>query len=399
MEYRMQPSESIEGIANHLVRTLTRTTGLNEFFETAIPLLAQAFGASRALLIDFRENTGRFDLLIFHGYENHGRFELQHRVRDMDLQRALAQKDPYAGENGKLLYVPLYFATTLEAVIVFEASEPITLTPNRLQIALIVSKFVGLLMSSSRLSINQTGIVDFNDLQRARQIQLTYLPSENLETDRYEVYGYNQSSALVGGDYFDYFRMRENSIQCVLADASGHGLSAALIMSTFRALLHAEIDEWDDGSKLFSVLNRKVHSGSSIVQYLTSVFFDFDEKLGRLRYTNAGHFEPALIRSNGELQRLPGGGPPLGMFGNVEYPAGDTVVSAGDLLVLFTDGFTDLRNETDELFGEERILGSVREHRTRPLKEIASVLLNEGMSFSVTPQPEDDLSLFLVRFR
>jgi len=398
MEYRMQPSESIEGIANHLVRTLTRTTGLNEFFETAIPLLAQAFGASRALLIDFRENTGRFDLLNFHGYENHGRFELQHRVRDMDLQRALAQKDPY-GENGKLLYVPLYFATTLEAVIVFEASEPITLTPNRLQIALIVSKFVGLLMSSSRLSINQTGIVDFNDLQRARQIQLTYLPSENLETDRYEVYGYNQSSALVGGDYFDYFRMRENSIQCVLADASGHGLSAALIMSTFRALLHAEIDEWDDGSKLFSVLNRKVHSGSSIVHYLTSVFFDFDEKLGRLRYTNAGHFEPALIRSNGELQRLPGGGPPLGMFGNVEYPAGDTVVSAGDLLVLFTDGFTDLRNETDELFGEERILGSVREHRTRPLKEIASVLLNEGMSFSVTPQPEDDLTLFLVRFR
>src|SRR5262245_28351385 len=314
MEYRMQPSESIEGIANHLVQTLTRTTGLNEFFETAIPLLAQAFGASRALLIDFRENTGRFDLLNFHGYENHGRFELQHRVRDMDLQRALAQKEPYAGENGKLLYVPLYFATTLEAVIVFESSEPITLTPNRLQIAVIVSKFVGLLMSSSRLSINQTGIVDFNDLQRARQIQLTYLPSENLETDRYEVYGYNQSSALVGGDYFDYFRMRDNSIQCVLADASGHGLSAALIMSTFRGLLHAEVADGHDSAELFTNLNRAVHSGSNIVQYLTGVFLDFDESRNRLKYTNAGHFDPVVIRKDSSVERLQGGGPPLGMF-------------------------------------------------------------------------------------
>jgi hypothetical protein len=399
MEYGMQPAASIEGIANHLVQTLTQTTSLNEFFENAIPLLAQTFGASRAILIDFHENTARFDLLNFHGYENHGRFELQHRVHGMDLQKALRQKEPYFGENATLLYVPLYFATTLEAVIVFEAAEPIRLTPSRRETAQIVSKFVGLLMSSSRLSINKTGLVDLNDLQRARQIQLTYLPADNLETDRYEVFGYNQSSALVGGDYFDYFRLREDSIQCVLADASGHGLSAALIMSTFRALLHAEIDECDDGAKLFTVLNRKVHSGSSIVQYLTSVFLDFDDKQGRLRYTNAGHFEPAVIRSNGELERLPGGGPPLGMFGHVEYPAGDSSVSSGDLLVLFTDGFTDLRNDTDELFGEERILRSVREHRTRPLKEIASVLLNEGMSFSARPQPEDDLTLFLVRFR
>src|SRR5207247_1386792 len=103
------------------------------------------------------------------------------------------------------MYLPLYFVTTLEALIVFEADEPIELTPVRREIAKIASKFIGLLMSSNRLSINQTGIVDFNDLQRARQIQLTYLPPDNLETDRYEIYGYNQSSAVVGGDYFDYF--------------------------------------------------------------------------------------------------------------------------------------------------------------------------------------------------
>lgn len=389
-----------DSISSHLVKTLTASEGLNEFFENSIPYLAESFGANRAILIDFRENTGRFNLLHFIGYNQQGRFELQRRVHEMDVPRALSEKSAYFSDgNSRLLYLPLYFLSTLEAVVVFEADSPIELNAERLEIGKIASKFIGLLMSSSRLSINQTGLVDFNDLQRARQIQLTYLPADNLETERYEVYGYNQSSALVGGDYFDYFRVRDNSIQCVLADASGHGLSAALIMSTFRALLHAEIEEWDDGAGLFKALNHRVHSRSNVVQYLTGVFLDFDERHDRLRYTNAGHFDPALIRSDGQIDRLGGGGPPLGMFGNSTYPALDAPVRSGDLLVLFTDGFTDLRNATDELFGEERILKFVREHRTRPLKEIASVLLNEGLSFSVSPQPEDDLTLFLVRFR
>jgi serine phosphatase RsbU (regulator of sigma subunit) len=386
-------------IATQLVRALTTTDGLNEFFESAIPPLAESFGTDRAILVDFRENTGHFDLLLWVGYPTQSRFDLQRRIGEMDLRRAIAEKDPFfAGNQQRIVVLPLYFMTTLEAVIVFEAEAPIELTPARREVAKIISKVIGLLMSSNRLSINKTGSVDFSDLERARQIQRTYLPADNLQTDHYEVFGYNQSSALVGGDYFDYFRLRENSIQCVLADASGHGLSAALIMSTFRALLHAEIDQWHDCAELFSVLNRSVHSGSSIVQYLTSVFLDYDEKTRLLRYINAGHFDPAVVRADGTIERLKGGGPPLGMFGNSVYCAAQAEIGCGDLMVLFTDGLTDLRNASDDFFGEERILESVQRHRRQPLQEIASVLLNDGKSFSAVPQPEDDLTLFLLRF-
>src|SRR5262249_46917051 len=214
--------------------------------------------------------------------------------------------------------LPLYFASTLEALIVFESDSPMEFTPARQQIARVVSKFVGLLMSSSRLGINKAAMVDLNDLQRARQIQLTYLPSDNLETDRFEVYGYNRSSSLVGGDYFDYFRTREDSIQCVLADASGHGLSAALIMSTFRGLLHAGMAESFDCAGLFTMLNRAVHSGSNVGPYLPGVLLDFDVRRSRLKYTNACHFDPVVIRKCGAVERLPVGGPPLGMFKNSE---------------------------------------------------------------------------------
>lgn len=395
----MRPAESLERISSHLVETLVSTQSLNEFFERAMPALATAFGASRGILVDYRENTGHFDLLRFAGYGERARFELQHRLKDFELEKALEQREPYLGEsNARLLFLPLYFTDTLEAIVVLESDQPIELTAARRQAALVVSRFVGLLMSSNRLAINKSGIVDFDDLQRARQIQLSYLPAQNLTTDRYEVYGYNQSSALVGGDYFDYFHRRASSLQCILADACGHGLSAALIMSAFRALLHSEIQRREDFQTLFHSLNRSVHSGGSLVQYLTGVFLDYSEADNHLRYTNAGHFEPAVVRRNGSIERLSGGGPPLGMFKQAQYPAGSAKVDSGDLVVLFTDGFTDLRNESDEFFGEERILDTVASKRKAPLKDIASVLLHKGMTFSATPHPEDDLTLFLIRF-
>jgi hypothetical protein len=398
----MQPVQSITAdiIATHLVHTLTATDGLNAFFENAIPQLAEVFGADRALLIDYRETTGRFVLMHWFGYPGRSRFDLQHQAAQLEVQRALEDNEPfYSVGNRNRLYVPLYFVNTLESVIVFEAAVPIELTPLRRDIARMMSKFIGMMMSSNRMLFNQVGLIDLDDLHRARQIQLTYLPVSSLETEHYEVYGYNESSALVGGDYFDYFRLRERSLQCVLADASGHGLSAALIMSAFRAMLHSEIDEMKDCGELFTALNRSVHTGSSTVQYLTSVFIDFDEDAKRLKYANAGHFEPAIIRTDATLRRLAGGGPPLGMFGHSRYASIEAEICPGDLLVMFTDGFTDLRNASDDFFGEQRILDIVREHRTRPLNEIASVLLNEGTAFSVAPKPEDDLTLFLLRFR
>jgi serine phosphatase RsbU (regulator of sigma subunit) len=128
------------------------------------------------------------------------------------------------------------------------------------------------------------------------------------------------------------------------------------------------------------------------------VFLDFDEGENNLRYVNAGHFDPAVIRMDGSIERLSGGGPPLGMFKHSRYPSRTAKIAGGDLLVLFTDGLTDLRNPSDDLFGEERILNITASHRKAPLKEIASVLLEQGIAFSAAPNPEDDLTLFLIRF-
>jgi serine phosphatase RsbU (regulator of sigma subunit) len=145
-------------------------------------------------------------------------------------------------------------------------------------------------------------------------------------------------------------------------------------------------------------VNQSVHAGGSVLQYLTGVFLDYDELGRRIRYTNAGHFDPLLVRREGAVESLQGRGPPLGMFQESRFPTNEAAVSPGDLLVLFTDGLVDLRNQADEFFGEERVRQAAVRNRGRPLKEITSLLLDEATAFSAAPHPEDDLTLFLLRF-
>jgi phosphoserine phosphatase RsbU/P len=281
-----------------------------------------------------------------------------------------------------------------------QSDHPLELDETGVSACRVVSRFLGLFMSSSRLPVNRKPThMTSTELERARQVLLSYLPAKCPVSDRYEIYGYNQSSALVGGDYFDFFCRRENSVQCVVADACGHGMAAALVMSAFRGMLHAEVAKAGEFYNLFTRLNLQLYCGGDLLQYLTSIFFDYSEERGEIRYLNAGHFDPLLVHSDGSSRWLEGGGPPLGMFQTSTYTVSSAPAKRGDLLVLFTDGLVDLRNAAEEFFGLDGILQAVLDCRHLPLSDLAKDVLACAARFSHDPQPEDDLTLFLMRFR
>jgi serine phosphatase RsbU (regulator of sigma subunit) len=264
----------------------------------------------------------------------------------------------------------------------------------------VISKFLGLFMSSSRLPVNKKAEhLMVTDLERAREVQTNYLPAKHPQTDKYELYGYNQSSALVGGDYFDYFWLEDNSVQCVVADACGHGLAAALVMSTFRGLLISEMRQSDGLATLYDRLNQHLFTEGDLIQYLTSIFFTYSEQDGSLRYFNAGHFDPLIIHEDASSSNLEVGGPPLGMFGWSKYEIGSHKILPGDLIVLFTDGLVELRNDRDEFFGVDGIKATAVRYRHLPLRRLSEELLGAAARFSQKAQPDDDLTLFLMRFR
>ena len=375
---------------------------MNDFLHRLLQVVGRETSVPRLALFDYDELSDTFDLLYFCGYPAHSRSDLRRAIRSMDTRRALQQREPYAvGDSETKLLVPLYFQETLEALLLLERpSEPLVQDGRLAPLLPLVSRFLGLFLSSLRLPVNQRRrVLAARDLEKAREIQLSYLPVEYPTTDRYEIFGYNQSAALVGGDYFDYFSDRVGSIQCVVADACGHGLSAALIMSTFRGLLHSEVRREGDLPTLFTRLNEQVFCGAGQIQYLTGVFLDYDEERTELKYSNAGHFEPLLVHADGSFSSLDGGGLPLGMFQHSAYEVRSRRVQPGDLLVLFTDGLAELRNGADEFFGVEGILEAATPCRHLSLRDVAAKVLEAAARFSSDPHPDDDLTLFLMRFR
>ncbi len=394
--------DSVKELGHALNLILLEGNGMNDFLHRFLDVIGDHFSTARLVVYDYDEAADVFDLLYFSGYPASARSELGRRLHDMDAHRALKERHPYwLGDRSDRLVVPLYFQDTLEAILVLESdSSSLELNEEQLSAFELVSRFLGLFMSSNRLPVNQRQqTLMATDLERAREVQMAYLPSEHPATERYEIFGYNLSSAFVGGDYFDYFCARENSIQGVVADACGHGLAAAIIMSTFRGLLHSEVHREEEIASLFTRLNRRLYTGRGCLQYLTAILFDYDEEEGRLHYFNAGHFDPLIIKPGGESIKLAGGGPPLGMFQDSIYEFQTAQVTPGDLLVLFTDGLAELRNAQDEFFGENGILKAIRDKQHLPVRELAADVLATATDFSHQPRPDDDLTLFLMRVR
>ncbi len=398
MDPRLGPKE----LSSELVRELVQGQGMNDFLHRFLSVIGVAFASPRQTLYDYDESADCFELLYFSGYPASHRSELHKRMLKLDLRRALSEKSPYSAEiTSAWVLIPLYFQDTLEAVLLLEPREPMgKLDEHTMSMSQIVSRFLGLFMSSSRLPINQKGgRLSLSDLERAREVQRSYLPMVYPEGRCYEIYGHNQSSAIVGGDYFDIFHERESSVQGVVADACGHGMAAALIMSTFRGLLQSEVRRPAEIQSLFTRLNQRLYSGGDLIQYLTGIFFEFREETGELHYFNAGHFDPLLLHADGSHSQLSGGGPPLGMFRDSEYAMQVTGASPGDILVLFTDGLAELRNPRGQFFGVEGIMTAVSRRKNLPLRELAEQVLAEATMFSGRPHTDDDLTLFLMRIR
>jgi hypothetical protein len=388
-------------LSHRLTLALVEGEGMNDFLNRFMHAIAEVLGTPRVVLYDYDEQTDGFELLYFLGYSPDARGELTRRLRGLELQRALERREPYAADTDRSRLLPLYFQETLEAVLLVEASDGDAVSPDRLAAVYpIVSRFLGLFMSSSRLPVNQRR-ESFHtlSLERAREVQLSYLPPPSTETRHFEIFGYNQSAALVGGDYFDYYRQRPGSLQFVVADACGHGMPAALTISAFRGMLMAATRREGSLESLFDELNEQLYTATDQLQYLTGVFCDYDHESRELLYLNAGHHRPLLLRASGDHTTLGGGGLPLGMFAGSRYEPLRCRVAPDDLLVLFTDGVVEIQDAADAFFGIERILSAAREHRERPLRTLVREILARAEAFSSSAQPEDDMTLFLVRFR
>lgn len=235
------------------------------------------------------------------------------------------------------------------------------------------------------------------ELSRAAQIQKDLLPKQNPAIENYDIAGLNIPCDQVGGDYYDFIEIDPCRLGVIIADVSGKGISASLLMASLRAALHVEIRPQVSVADMAARLNDFVHRSAAINRFITFFFCELNLKTGALRYINAGHNPPVLLEKGGEISRLEPSGFCLGMFPSVVYEAREVSLGVGDAVILYTDGVTDSRDKDNHEFGEECLIELVKKNVRLPAEKIVEKICAELTSFTTGVPPFDDMTLVVLK--
>jgi sigma-B regulation protein RsbU (phosphoserine phosphatase) len=213
----------------------------------------------------------------------------------------------------------------------------------------------------------------------------------------YDIAGICVPAEEIGGDYFDYLPLPGGTLSIVVADVSGHGIPSALVMTAFRSLLRTHAALKRDPAEIASILNALLPDFTGASHFITMVYGQIDTNNDRVAFVRCGHPSPLLLHKNGTLETLAANGPAFGIFSNVGYENESMTLSAGDILVMYTDGVIELENQTGEAFGYDRLKNLISQYKALTAKDLISKVINETGAFSDYKTPLDDFTLVIIK--
>ena len=235
---------------------------------------------------------------------------------------------------------------------------------------------------------------------RAAQLQKAMLPSSALVNDVVDLSTYCHQADDVGGDYYDYLPVGDHGLSLIIADAQGHGFSAALLVAILKTCLHS-ISEREPAAVL-EAMNSAILENLNEIVTATCCYVLIDSERRELRYASAGHIPQYHLRAGDKvLDELTSKNLLLGVPGPEEYVALTETRrwTPDDLLVLMTDGVTEAANADDEEFGAERLRRVLWRHRDREPREIRRAVRAELQRFVGDTEFKDDVTLVVARLR
>ena len=236
-------------------------------------------------------------------------------------------------------------------------------------------------------------------MQIARQVQSRLLPQQSPSLTTLDCAGICIQTRAVGGDYYDFLDLGSGRLGLVLADISGKGMSAALLMANLQANLRSQYAlALEDIPRLLRSVNRLFYKNTENNNYATAFFAVYDDANRRLRYVNCGHNPPFLAKADGSVEWLAATATVLGLFEEWDCSVAELEVAAGDVLVIYTDGVSEASPDEENEFGEQRLIDTTCRHRQGSASEILDAVIGEVQEFSRGEQA-DDMTLIVARGR
>ena len=237
------------------------------------------------------------------------------------------------------------------------------------------------------------------DMEIAQQIQLSLLPSSAPEMLGIDLAGRCISAAHVGGDYYDFFRRNEHTVDILIADVSGHSVGAALIMAEVRTLLRAQVNSAHNASAILNILNSQLYDDLTRAELFITMFYaKYSSASGKLSYSNAGHNLPIIHRSGEDsCIELDTEGLIIGVKTSVVFEERSIELISGDVVLFYTDGLTEAFDSKGDMFGNARVCSHLRKVAHLPAKEIIESLYNTVIMFSGSKTLQDDISMVVLK--
>lgn len=241
-----------------------------------------------------------------------------------------------------------------------------------------------------------------DELSIGRQIQMSMIPltfprfPEHKDLD---VWAFIRPAREVGGDFYDFFMIDDRYFAFVIADVSGKGVPAALMMAVAKTLLKSRSQDTRSTASIISTTNNELSENNDDCMFITAFFGIIDTKTGILTYTNAGHNPPYLIKTDGTMQALDElHGPMVGVMPGTPYGEAQMQLDVDDKIVLYTDGVTEAFDSKGEDYGEARLEAYLKRSQKLGTKYLVESLVRDVDEFVGGAEQSDDITMFCLRY-
>jgi sigma-B regulation protein RsbU (phosphoserine phosphatase) len=241
-----------------------------------------------------------------------------------------------------------------------------------------------------------------SELKIAHDIQMSILPKTFPPfptRDEFDLYALITPAREVGGDFYDFFQLSENLLCFVIGDVSGKGVPAALFMAITKTLIKSFAREDVSPDAILAHVNGELAADNDACMFVTLFCGLLDMASGEIRYANAGHNPPVLIKKNGSVDWLPRAGSLVaGAMPGVEFKCEQLRLEPGDSLFLYTDGVTEAMNKVEELFSEEKLIRELAGAADLSIKDAIGKVMNAVHLFSDGAPQSDDITMMMIRY-
>jgi sigma-B regulation protein RsbU (phosphoserine phosphatase) len=307
------------------------------------------------------------------------------------------------GRVRSILAVPLKLGNRIIGIIAAtHRTEGRQWTPGNVQLLNIIATHSASVLENARLKeVEEEKHRMEKEMSVAKATQMRLVPSQPMTFGPWEINGLVIPARGVGGDYFDYYPYPSSTERFVvaIADVSGKGMPAALLMSNVQAALRAHATGGRPANEVVKLVNIQVARSAQPGKFVTLFYGEVDVRQGTLTYANAGHNYPLLRRGGGQVDELAAGGLMLGAFEEADFEQATVPFAPGDALLLYSDGISEASDTRDKQFGEDRLLELWRGMAGVPTAQVLDRLVKEVESFRGAAAQSDDITALVIATR